>query len=454
MDEVNSFQPTTAKDALASLPSPPLSSNRLLPGDEPVHDWYRFVLSFPPHLVRHYLTKFGLTPGSTVLDPFCGTGTTLVECAKLGISSVGVESNPVAAFASDVKTDWSLDSSGLVRHAEGIARRVMGSLRDAGIPDDRESPLFSAASMEPHGLRALPPQETKLLLRESISPLPLHKCLVLKDAIDRARTKDFTRHELLALAKTAVDCSNLRFGPEVGLGHRREDAPVVEHWLRAVRTMAVDLDGLGPLPQSECRIYEADARCMDELTDCPQVDAVFTSPPYPNEKDYTRTTRLESVLLGFVHSGAEMRAVKRRLVSSNTRCTHKSDDDDRYVEGVAEIDDIARRIEERRLALGKDSGFEKLYARVARLYFGGMARHLKSLQRLLKPGATLAYVVGDQASFLRVMIRTGQLLVLIAERLGYERIGIDLFRTRMATATKAQLREEVVLLRWPGRRTT
>jgi hypothetical protein len=48
------------------------------------------------------------------------------------------------------------------------------------------------------------------------------------------------------------------------------------------------------------------------------------------------------------------------------------------------------------------------------------------------------------------MIRTGQFLADIAESLGYEVLGIDLCRTRIATATKEQLREEVVLLRWPG----
>jgi hypothetical protein len=91
-----------------------------------------------------------------------------------------------------------------------------------------------------------------------------------------------------------------------------------------------------------------------------------------------------------------------------------------------------------------------MYSRVTKLYFGGMARHFAELRAALKPGARLAYVVGDQASYLRVMIRTGQLLAEIAESLGYEVLGIDLFRTRMATATKEQLREEVVLLRWSG----
>ena len=65
--------------------------NRLRPEDRAVHDWYRFVLSFPSHLVRDYLDTFGVDSTQRVLDPFCGTGTTLVECKKLGIPSVGIE---------------------------------------------------------------------------------------------------------------------------------------------------------------------------------------------------------------------------------------------------------------------------------------------------------------------------------------------------------------------------
>ena len=84
------------------------------------------------------------------------------------------------------------------------------------------------------------------------------------------------------------------------------------------------------------------------------------------------------------------------------------------------------------------------------MYFGGMVRHLAELRPALRPGARLAYVVGDQASYLRVMIRTGELLASLAEPLGYTVESTDLFRTRLATATKEQLREEVVVLRWKG----
>ena len=81
-----------------------------------------------------------------------------------------------------------------------------------------------------------------------------------------------------------------------------------------------------------------------------------------------------------------------------------------------------------------------------------MARHFAELRDILRPGAKLAYVVGDQASYLQVMIRTGELLADIAQSLGYELVRIDLFRTRLATATKEQLREEVVVLQWPGKK--
>ncbi|MFZ0819415.1 MAG: hypothetical protein WAM91_05055 [Candidatus Acidiferrales bacterium] len=189
---------------------------------------------------------------------------------------------------------------------------------------------------------------------------------------------------------------------------------------------------------------------MGNLIEPHSIDAVITSPPYPNEKDYTRTTRLESVLLGFIKDKRELRALKENLVRSNTRGVFKADRDDEHVGHHPDIQRIAREIEERRLALGKTSGFERLYPRVTKLYFGGMLRHLSALRQFLRPGAHLAYVVGDQASYLRVMIRTGQLLAEIAESLGYQVISIDLFRTRLSTATREQLREEVVVLRWPG----
>ncbi len=214
--------------------------------------------------------------------------------------------------------------------------------------------------------------------------------------------------------------------------------------------MGADLRALPAASHARGEIIHGDARNLRVLIEPRSIDAVITSPPYPNEKDYRRTTRLESVLLGLLTSRESLRGVKKTLVRSNTRSVYKEDDDDRWIQADSEVRQIADVIEVRRIEMGKTSGFERMYHRVTRLYFGGMTRHLHDLQHVLKPGARLAYVVGDQASYLRVMIRTGQLIADIAQSMGYEVEYIDLFRTRLATATREQLNEEVVVLRWPG----
>jgi hypothetical protein len=429
---------------------PNAEPNKLYPEDRAVHEWYRFVLSFPPHLVREYLARFGVTADKCVLDPFCGTGTVLVECKKLGIPSAGIEANALAQLASRVKADWRPDPDALVEHAHGVARVALAHLAADGVEDAPALIPVPAAGGSTR-LRRLSEEQTALLLADSISPLPLHKALVLLDALERCRDDRFYDHERLALARTLVyTASNLQFGPEVGVGPAKLDAAVVEPWLSAVRTMAADLRDVGRNRAVDAVVHAADARVPARVLAPQSVDAVITSPPYPNEKDYTRTTRLESVLLGLITCRSDLRALKRGLVRSNTRGVYKEDDDDAWVAAHPEIQRIAAAIEARRLELGKTSGFERMYPRVTRLYFGGMARHLAGLRAVLRPGALLAYVVGDQASYLRVMIRTGQLLADIAASLGYEVLGIDLFRTRLATATREQLREEVVVLRWPA----
>lgn len=439
------------------------SMNKLDPQDAPAHDWYRFVLSFPPHLVRDYLHRFGVTSMQTVLDPFCGTGTVLVECKKQGIPNLGVEATPVGYLVTKVKTDWSPDPAALAAHARAVAEQAYGRLHEDGVPDEPPYTSYWSAQHRLPGvsesspanghrpLRQLPPETDRLLLKNSISPRPLHKTLVLLESIEAMRDDRFYGHERVALAKALTGpIGNLHFGPEVGVGKPKSDAPVIASWLAGVERMASDLLIVGGSAATPSQVYHADSRNLAASLPPHSVDAIITSPPYPNEKDYSRTTRLETVLLGYLTDRNDLRRMKQDLLRSNTRGVYRADLDDTLVDNHPEISRIADAIEARRIELGKTSGFERLYPRVTKLYFGGMLRHLQSLKEVLRPGAQLAYVVGDQASYLRVMIRTGQILADLASSVGYECVSIDLFRTRLATATREQLREEVVVLRWPG----
>jgi DNA modification methylase len=76
----------TLSEEIQETKKPELSNgraNKLDSQDRAFHDWYRFVLSFPPHLVRDYIHKFELNQKSVVLDPFCGTGTIDVHKNRL-----------------------------------------------------------------------------------------------------------------------------------------------------------------------------------------------------------------------------------------------------------------------------------------------------------------------------------------------------------------------------------
>ena len=420
-------------------------SNAMRPDDAAVHDWYRFVLSFPPHLVADYVNRFGLSADHLLLDPFCGTGTTLVEAKKRKVPSVGVEAMPLTAFAARTKVDWSCDADLLEGHAKSVALSALGRLERQGIADSSPND-----PIEHKELMQFSPDQQHLVFNNAISPLPLHKALVLIEAIEQDFCAEVNQHERLALASTVVNsASNLKFGPEVGVGKVKTDAVVVSEWLKAIERMAADLrqnseNGV----QSD--VHEADARSLGSALPERSFDAVITSPPYPNEKDYTRTVRLESVLLGFFRDRSHLREIKEDLLRSNTRNVFKGDNDSELVTDQDDIVRLASLIEQRRVDLGKTSGFERRYAQVTMEYFGGMVRHLRSLARVLKPGALLAYVVGDQASYFRVLIQTGRLLERLAESEGYHVEGRELFRTRPSTVTGDLLREEVLILRAPN----
>jgi hypothetical protein len=278
--------------------------------------------------------------------------------------------------------------------------------------------------------------------------------LALQEVMEETADSEHMSHFRVALARELVNSiSNLRFGPEVGVSQRKRkkgDRPVVKPWLEAVKQISNDLREVRENRNVPAEVKLADSRSLKERLPSNSIDAVITSPPYPNEKDYSRTVRLESVMLEFMTDRNDLQIQKKGLIRSNTRGVYVGDDDDKWIEDFPRVKELAEKVEKRRKELGKTSGFEKYYHRVVSLYFGGMTKHLKDLRQVLRPGASLAYVVGDQASYFRIPIRTGEILSDIADRLGYKVEDIELFRTRQATATNNELREEVIRLKWEG----
>ncbi len=426
--------------------------------NEAVHSWYQFVLAYPDHLVTEMLPRFGVGPGSVVLDPFCGTGTTLVECKKLGIASVGIDANPAAVLASRVKTDWDVDSGQVEQLCSHIVAAVTPVSEHFLLS---ETPLFGRngdlaalrADILKHSAEGQYLVGCGMLDRHWIDEAPFYISLALLSQIEALHAApEYVRLLKLALASCMVETvANVRFGPEIYVvrGSGRHD--VVGAFAAKVASMVNDLRIVKTLRRpGAAAVFEGDSRECDRIigdAGIDHVDYVITSPPYPTEKDYTRNTRLELIYLGFVRDRDSLRRIKGQMVRSHSKGIYKGDSDGRLVAHIPEVKAIADELREK--VRGKTYGFAKQYPRIIEEYFGGMYRHFLALSRIMRARGKAAYVVGEQRTYLQTFTPTGTVLARLAERpeVGFRVDDIFVWRIRQGTTGSGNaIKEEIVVL--------
>ena len=402
------------------------------------HRWYDFVLGFSDQLVGEILKTFSVSTDDLILDPFCGAGTTMVECAKYGIASIGVDANPFAVFAAKAKSSFKLDPNALMRAAARVEMRYKHIASSNRRLNDGSTYSYL--------------DESGMLDRGWISKRPLRKALALREAIQRGQDESFVQVFMLALvADLPTNIGNMKFGPQIYRGPLKEDVDPLPLFWNRVRAMAEDLRvetrrKCFPMPT----VLLGDSRGLTPAlrrhygSKIPKIDYVICSPPYPTEHDYTRHTRLELAFTESVSTLECLRGIKRSMIRSHTKGIYKGDKDQLRTKSLKSVEKLASDVE---FAIkGKESGFEKLYPTVVRSYFGGMKRHFGSLFRLMRSGGKAAYVVGDQAAYLRIPIRTAVLLGETAESVGFKVDEIRLWRRRFATGISDYLDENILIL--------
>lgn len=100
---------------------------------EAVHDVHPYPARFIPQIPRSLIQLFHPGDGSAVLDPFCGSGTTLVEAVLADRPAMGIDLHPLATLIAKVKTT-PLDASLLPLAREMVARAQSESVSIPAIP--------------------------------------------------------------------------------------------------------------------------------------------------------------------------------------------------------------------------------------------------------------------------------------------------------------------------------
>ena len=357
----------------------------------PIHRWFRYSAGYSAEwverIVNEKIDENNLDRDSIkVLDPFLGSGTTVLACEKIGVKSCGFESHPLISRIADAKLQWDVNVDSFISKAKEVienAKKTLGN--SAGYPD------------------------------------LIYKCYTT-DNIERLDSIKQIVNQLDMETKEGKLCwlafvSILRSSSHAGTAQWQYVLPnktkvrvsdPYEAYNRQVELMADDIrefQSVVPNNYNEIKgkLYKHDCRTLTDKIEKGSIDLVVTSPPYANNYDYADATRLELSFLGEIQGWSDLKDyVRPHLLRACTQ--HVSDlrkdtfeilKNDILSVIYPEILEVCTTLDEER----HNHGGKKNYHTMIATYFLDIANVLKNLRYYCKEGANVCFVIGDSAPY-------------------------------------------------------
>jgi hypothetical protein len=381
----------------------------------PVHRWFRYSAGFSADWVRHLVRQEKDLKGTLrVLDPFAGVGTTLLACDAEQVESVGFETHPFIHRVSRAKL------RAIHLNVENLASLMEHFLEDALAAKPRS------------------PDKVAVLLSKCYAHNTLVKLNALKETYLSEYTSPTPESEVLWLVVTSIlrSCSCAGTAQWQYVLPNKKKKKILDPF-QAFRLKASEV--LGDILNAQQAGWAAKSRML--LTDArvPQIpqemhfDAVITSPPYPNNYDYSDATRLEMTFWGEVSNWGDLhQAVRKYLVCS---CSQHSAAERLVLEDLLK-EDVLKPIRDdltvacSRLATARLSrGGRKSYHTMAAAYFVDLGRAFQALRPLCADGSVICFVIGDSAPY-GVHLKVDQWLGDLAVAAGFKSYRFEKIRDR------------------------
>ena len=269
-----------------------------------VHRLHPYLGKFIPQLVGYFLSRY-FEPGQTVLDPFSGSATTLVEASERGMNSVGIEISEFNVMISRVKlADYNVAA---------VEREVLDIARRTAEFSAREFPEGKGARL------ARAPKEESGYLETWFAPRSLGEMLYFRGVIPEYEHQDLLK---VLLSRTARSCRLVHHydlatpkepvrGPYVCYKHMGKTCGPVTTIVPRLRFYSVDTvrrirefqrvrePAASLVIEGDSRTVELDEHLRsDRRLSGKRIDGIFTSPPYVGQIDYHEQHRYAYELFG------------------------------------------------------------------------------------------------------------------------------------------------------------
>lgn len=344
----------------------------------------RYISAVPRFAIKKYSVE-----GDTVLDSFCGSGTTAIEAMLLGRNALSIDIDPFSRLLIKVKTTvYSSEDFDLI---DQIINELHGSE-----PDEHESYFVPDI-----------PNIEKWFCNDSIVGLGYLKTKIDELSRNNQNVKDYLYVVLAAIVRKASNADEVSPKPYISTRYPKEPAdPMViffkteSLYREAIMGFSEDVKGFNC--SSEI-LGSNDAR--DIMTDR-VIDLSVTSPPYINAYDYVRSLRFEDLWLGLIEEH-ELRNSRKKYVG--TEISQSFYDEYCYALQSPTLAPLINEIEK----------VDKKRANIVKTYFEDMALNMNSVFSRLKHGGKYVIVVGN-SNIRGQEIPTATVLREIAEENGYE----------------------------------
>ena len=347
----------------------------------PVHRWFRYSAGFSAEWVKEVIRDFKGNNSIKLLDPFVGSGTTVLAGEECGIESFGIEAHPFVARVATAKLLWSED-------VNAFRSFVMDALQYA-------QSLADAPKTYPKLIH-------KCYSEEVLNELDkLRRAWLYKN--DGSGVSELTWLALVGILRVTSSAGTAPWQYVLPKKTKKKTIRPYKAFFDQIRMMSRDmLYFQSAVKEQKAKIFEDDARACSKIED-DSVDLIITSPPYTNNYDYADATRLEMSFFGEIKGWGDLQSKVRYLLvrSCSQHVSAEKNNLERILRDknlypiIEDLRELCYELERERLLHGGRKNYHLMVA----AYFSDLAKVWISLRRVCRGGANVCFVVGDSAPY-------------------------------------------------------